>query len=72
MPALSGIDLIKEVKHLNKETSFLVISGYRVFDYAYGALKNRADDYIVKPIKQNDINNALKKESWRRKKNTPN
>ncbi|UWP58797.1 response regulator transcription factor [Ruminococcus gauvreauii] len=61
MPALSGIDLIKEVKRLNKETSFLVISGYRVFDYAYGALKNGADDYIVKPIKQNDINNALKR-----------
>lgn len=61
MPSLSGIDLIKEVKKINKEVNFLVISGYRVFDYAYGALKNGADDYIVKPIKQNDINNALKR-----------
>lgn len=61
MPALNGIDLIKEIKQIDKNVSFLVISGYRFFDYAYGALKYGAEDYIVKPIKENDINNALKK-----------
>lgn len=61
MPSLNGIDLIREIKQMDKEVSFPVISGYRFFDYAYGALKYGAEDYIVKPIKENDINNALKK-----------
>ncbi|MGI6011281.1 MAG: response regulator transcription factor [Ruminococcus sp.] len=61
MPSLNGIDLIKEIRQMDKDVSFLVISGYRFFDYAYGALKYGAEDYIVKPIKENDINNALKK-----------
>ena len=61
MSGISGLDLIKEVKKLNSDVNFLIISGYRYFEYAYEALRNGADDYIVKPIKEEDINNALKK-----------
>jgi two-component system, response regulator YesN len=59
MPGMTGIELIEKVSKANLGITFVVISGYRDFDYAQSALKYGAVDYLLKPIKQNDLNNLL-------------
>lgn len=59
MPEYSGIDIIKHVKASQKNIRFIVISGYREFEYARDALKYGADDYLLKPIKKDELTAAI-------------
>lgn len=55
MPILSGIEMIENVKAAGLSTHFVIISGYKDFEYARGAMKAGVDDYLLKPIIINDI-----------------
>lgn len=59
MPEYNGIDIIKCVKATNPNIRFVVISGYREFEYARDALKYGADDYLLKPIKKDELTGAI-------------
>ncbi|MGI6010353.1 MAG: response regulator transcription factor [Ruminococcus sp.] len=59
MPGYSGIDIIKRIKTKDPEIHFIIISGYREFEYARDALKYGADDYLLKPIKKEELAAAL-------------
>jgi two-component system response regulator YesN len=61
MPSLDGLELIKEAKKVNPALQVIIISGYRQFDYAKKAIKFGVSDYLLKPIKQNELIAALKK-----------
>lgn len=61
MPALDGIGLIQAAAEQKLETEFIMISGYNDFRYAQQAMRFGAQDYVLKPIDQDDIVNALAK-----------
>ena len=61
MPGISGIDLIREVRQRNIKCRFIIVSGYSQFEYARNALKYQVDDYLLKPIDKDELNDALKK-----------
>ena len=61
MPKISGLDLIKLVKETGIVCSFVVISGYKEFEYARKALEYGVEDYIVKPINEDNLNDVLRK-----------
>lgn len=72
MPELGGLDLIQKVKEADPDIDFVIISGNREFDYARKALQYGAEDYLLKPIRQNELNRVLdqiisKKETSQRK-----
>lgn len=50
MPDGSGIDLVAEIKKKNPETKIIVITAYGKIEDAVTALKNGAEDYILKPF----------------------
>ncbi len=52
MPGLSGLELIERVTDELGEDAphFIVISGYRYFEYARKAIKYGVEDYLLKPI----------------------
>lgn len=52
MPGCDGIELIQRAKALQPKLHFIVISGYRKFEYAQNALKYGVEDYLLKPLKQ--------------------
>ena len=52
MPSLSGLDMIKKVTESSLPVHFIVISGYRYFEYAQTALKFGVKDYLLKPIEE--------------------
>ncbi len=59
MPGMNGLQLIEQVTKEFPETAFIVISGYPEFEYAQAALKFGTSDYLLKPIKKNELNSAL-------------
>ena len=61
MPQISGLDLIKMTKEIDNHVKFVVISGYKEFEYAHKALKFGVNDYLLKPVKQEELNKVLQK-----------
>lgn len=59
MPERSGLDLIEQVRKDGLNCHFIIISGYRQFEYAHKALKNNVDDYLLKPIDEQELNESL-------------
>lgn len=61
MPELSGLELVKKVTEEGLPVHFIIISGYRYFEYAQKALKYGVKDYLLKPIDETELNRILKK-----------
>ncbi|MGI6005957.1 MAG: response regulator [Ruminococcus sp.] len=61
MPGMTGLELIEKVKRSLEKTEFIVISGYRDFEYAKTALQFGVQDYLLKPIKQEELARLLKR-----------
>ena len=61
MPVLSGLELIKKVLDEGRSVHFIVISGYKYFEYAQQAIKYGVEDYLLKPIDEVELNQILKK-----------
>ena len=61
MPKLSGLDLICMTREISRDIKFVVISGYKEFEYAHRALQYGVDDYLLKPISEDELNKVLKK-----------
>lgn len=61
MPRMDGITLAKKIKSAYPKTGIIFLTGYDYFDYAVEALKLGADDYILKPISKNDVEQILTK-----------
>lgn len=53
MPGLSGVDLCREVQDLDIIVVFL--SSHQNYDYFRSAIQYRVEDYILKPLKSEDI-----------------
>jgi len=61
MPGLSGLAMIKELKNLLPKLKVIIISGYDNFEYAKTAIRYDVIEYILKPIDENELFNALLK-----------
>lgn len=61
MPEINGLELIESIRKQNVRCKFIIISGYRQFEYAHKALKNNVDDYLLKPIDEQELNEALQR-----------
>jgi len=61
MPLYDGIQIISMAKEMKLDTSFIIISGYRHFEYAHSAVKLGAIDYLLKPIDKEQLNAVLEK-----------
>ena len=60
MPGIDGLDMIKKIKSNLPYTEFIVISGYKQFQYAQTAIQYGVKGYLVKPISEIDLTVLLK------------
>jgi len=61
MPEMTGIELIREIKSLNKGTKCVIITAYAEFEYAKESVKLNVNDYILKPFRSKDLFEIVKK-----------
>lgn len=55
MPDYDGIELVRRARAQGIETSFLMITAFSSLDTAIEAMKAGAFDYLVKPLRQEDV-----------------
>jgi two-component system NtrC family response regulator len=55
MPGLSGLDLLSRIKAENPDTPFIVITAFGTVDDAVEAMKLGAADYVLKPLKADEL-----------------
>lgn len=60
LPGMTGLELVEKEQGPDAP-SFIVISGYREFEYARRAVKFGVEDYLLKPLQEDDLNNVLRR-----------
>lgn len=61
MPAMSGLEAVREAREESPYTDFYVLSGFDDFKYAQEAIRLDVCDYILKPLKRTDMEKILEK-----------
>lgn len=61
MPDLDGIELIEETRKAGIPSLFILLSGYRHFEYARSAIALNVVDYLLKPVDEEQLNKTLEK-----------
>ncbi|KKO53544.1 response regulator [Paenibacillus sp. DMB20] len=61
MPELTGLELIEEIAKKRPETVCLLLSGYSEFEYAKQAMSLKAFDYLLKPVKDEELFRVVNK-----------
>lgn len=61
MPRLSGIQFLEELHKLSLDCKMLVISGFNEFSYAKQAMNLGVSDYLLKPIIEEELKEAIQK-----------
>ncbi|MFU0832453.1 MAG: Stage 0 sporulation A-like protein [Oscillospiraceae bacterium] len=59
MPGYDGLEMIRRARSFSENLSFIIISGYQHFEYAQNAIKYGAGDYLLKPIKKEELMASL-------------
>ena len=70
MPGYDGLELIRLSKEYCPKTEFIIISGYRHFEYAQTAIRYGVHAYILKPIKKDELTQTLRKLGEKFQENT--
>ena len=70
MPKISGLDLVKYVKENLRDTEIMIMTGYPSVRSAVEAVKDGAEDYLVKPFTEEEllstVSGMLEKQANRR------
>lgn len=61
MPKITGLDLIKMAYDNEMNVHFIVVSGYKEFEYAHKAMSYGVENYILKPVNEEELNETLRK-----------
>lgn len=61
MPMMDGLELIKLAKKEKPDLKIIIYSGYADFEYAQSAINLEVSEYILKPIKVEEFEKALKR-----------
>lgn len=62
MPGMTGLELIEYVReNISADIQIVVLTGYADFDYAQRAIQLAARDYVLKPVKEEELIAVLKK-----------
>ncbi len=60
MPGYDGLELLRRARKYNPNIEFIIISGYSHFEYAQTAIRYGVKDYLLKPIKKQQLWTTLK------------
>ena len=59
MPGMDGLELVRRAKAMHPRLRAVILSGYDTFAYAQQAIRCGAVDYLLKPIIEEDLNQAI-------------
>ncbi len=60
MPVMSGIEMARKIRAQNQNVQIIFLTSYDEFEYAKSAITINACGYVVKPLDENDLDQALR------------
>ncbi len=60
MPGRTGLQLVEGIRGAGLDTRIIFISGYRQFDYALGAMRLGAVNFLLKPIDRGELLDSVR------------
>jgi DNA-binding NtrC family response regulator len=63
MPGMDGLEMLRRIKALNKDSIVIVMTAFATVDTAVKALKDGAYDYITKPFDPDDLSHLIRNAS---------
>jgi two-component system, response regulator YesN len=61
MPETDGLKFISLSKEIYKDICYIIISGYQDFEYARNAIRLGVEDYLLKPIDNDQLKEVIRK-----------
>ncbi len=61
MPEMDGLTLIRKIREKEEQVRFIILTGYDEFDYAREAVSLDVENYILKPINEDELQHQLQK-----------
>ncbi|WP_276354493.1 response regulator [Cohnella caldifontis] len=61
MPEMDGLGLIRKAAEIGHPAKFVIVSGYGEFEYARTAMKYGISEYLLKPLKSEEMLASLEK-----------
>jgi len=61
MPGMTGLELIAEIKRYWSKTKCILLSGYSDFQYAKEAIQHQVEDYLLKPVSEEELLSTVKR-----------
>lgn len=62
MPVMTGLELVEKARQAGiSETDFVILSGFRDFEYAQQAMQLGVADYLTKPVKASQLEAVIHK-----------
>lgn len=61
MPRMDGIEMIRELRRRGCEAHAILLTAYSDFDYVRSALQLGADDYLLKPFRDQELAAAVER-----------
>lgn len=61
MPDISGIELVRRVRAAGVDTNFVMMTAFASVDTAIEAIQAGASDYLIKPVRNEDLLHRLQK-----------
>ena len=59
MPKMDGLELMRNIKQKNLNMKTIILSGYSEFDYAREAARLGIENYLLKPIEEEELSATL-------------
>lgn len=59
MPQMGGLELLKNIRSMDKRVRFVILTGYDDFEYARTAIQYGVENYILKPINEDELEKAV-------------
>jgi DNA-binding NtrC family response regulator len=60
MPGMDGMEMLKRIKTLRKESIVIIMTAFATIDTAVQALKDGAFDYVTKPFDPDDLSHLIR------------
>ena len=61
MPRMDGVEMIAKLREQGNRAKFIILTAYGDFKYAQSALRLGVSDYLLKPLKDGELEGAVRK-----------
>ncbi len=60
MPEMDGLALLRKIREMDEQARFIILTGYDEFSYAREAVRLDVENYILKPVNEEELERQLR------------